>query len=127
MENRKLNNDYRVYIHMDSLPTTPEELVNNIHFNGSDSIEYVDDIGLAEKDGLGISAKLPYKGEEISVLGSIVIEDGEPVTEDEGTSFVAYPNGLIESSSLLLEGEDAIKAAVILYDMRKNDEEPFSM
>lgn len=110
---------------MDSLPKTPEEVANNIFFNSSDGIEYVDDIGLAEKDGLGISATLRYKGKNISVLGSIVIEDGEPVAEDEGTSFVAYPDGLVESSSILLEGEDAIKAAVILYDMRKKDEEPF--
>lgn len=112
---------------MDSLPKTPEELVNNLRFEGSDSIEYVDDIGLAEKDGLGISATLRYKNSNISVLGSVVIENGEPVIEDKGTSFVAYPDGLIEDASTLLEGEDAVEAAVILYDMRKTDEEPFKM
>lgn len=111
---------------MDTLPKTVDGVVNNLDFDDSKGIEYVDDIGSEEKDGLGISATLNFKGEDITVLGSVVIEDDEPVIEDRGTSFVAYPDGLIEDAVVLLEGEAAVEAAIKLYDMRKFDEEPFN-
>lgn len=109
---------------MEELPKTPESVVNNLRFDrGKDGISYENDIGLQEDFGLSVSAELNYKGENVVVLGSVVIEDDEPVSEE--ASFYAYPDGMAEDAVLLLEGEDAIKAAVILYDMRRSDEEPF--
>ena len=101
---------------MSQFPTTASEVVNQLT---DISIEYVDDIGLDEKFGLAISANL----NDISVLGSVVIEDQEP--DELNSSFHAYPDGMVNDAEQILTGEDAIEAVVILYDMYGNDEKPF--
>lgn len=102
---------------MSELPTTPSAVVNNLT---EISLEYVDDIGLEEHFGIGISGNF----DDINVLGSIVIENGEPVTDN--SSFYAYPDGMTNEATELLSGDEAIEACVILYDMYCTDEKPFN-
>lgn len=99
---------------MSELPTTKNELLSEIVLD--DEIEHVRDIGIDKKYGIGLSGSVLHEGEEISVLGSVVLEPdtGDAVLEDEGTAIHAYPDGLVEKGVELLNGEEAVEAVAEL-------------
>lgn len=95
---------------MGELPKTKDALIEELNL---ERFEYVADIGESKKYGMGFSGYILVDGDEIRVLGSVVLSrgDGEPVVSDKGTSFVAYPDGMINDHVRLLDGEDAVRVA----------------
>lgn len=103
---------------MSELPTTKNELFSEIEYE----IEYVRDIGTDKKYGIALSGRVPHEGENISVLGSVVLDPdtGSPSLEHKRqsdfhsvppeTSIHAYPNGLLYESVEILSGQDAVEA-----------------
>jgi len=82
------------------------------------SLDYADDIGLDEKDGIGVSGYIDIGGENVKIIGSVVIENNSPVINDEDTSFHAYPNGLI------LDGTKAVIAMKKICNREKLQNHP---
>lgn len=99
---------------MTDLPETTNELLNTLSVDG---IEYVADIGTDKYYGLSCSGAVYDGGEEVRVLGSVVMDEqsGAPVVTD-GTSFVAYPDGMKEKHVVLLDGEEAVEAMQTLFE-----------
>ena len=95
---------------MSDLPTSKNELLSQIVIDKE--IEHVRDIGIDKKYGIGLSGSILHEGEEVRVLGSVVLEPdtGEPVLEDEGTAIHSYPDGLVEDAVVLLEAGEAVEA-----------------
>lgn len=95
---------------MSQLPENKNELLSSIVLDRE--IEHVRDIGVDKEYGIGVSGSILHEGEEVRVLGSVVLnpDSGEPAVNHEGTSYHAYPNGLTENGVELLAGEQAVEA-----------------
>jgi len=88
------------------------------------SLDYADDIGLDEKDGIGVSGYIDIGGENVKIIGSVVIENNSPVINDEDTSFHAYPNGLAYGSEQILDGTKAVIAMKKICNREKLQNHP---
>lgn len=93
---------------MVNLPKTAQELQEQVQ---QLEFEFVGDIGSEKLFGVSVSGKLEREdGSQISVLGSLPLDinSGE-VKEGKSPNVLAYPDGMVDSPVVVLEGDEAIE------------------
>ena len=93
---------------MVELPETAQELQEQIQ---QMEFEFVGDIGSENVFGVSVTGKLEREdGSQISVIGSLPLNiNSGGLKENKSPDVLAYPDGMIESPVVLLEGDEAIE------------------
>lgn len=103
---------------MSDIPKSSDELAERIMLKNRHPIEYVEDISLDNHFGLSITGYVTVDDEQCTVLGSIVVDEGEPKVH-KCTKFSLYKDIINEDEVLILSGEEAIQAARKIYEKHK--------